>query len=552
MSDDDWGSENLLEDSAAGGAGDEGPDIPNLRSAMPSFLPSFDDWLQRNGTRIMFVADPGAGTTSVWWCYRQPEGYWRPIAKNDVRQIVTKWWDGTTEALRTKLRMQDRILIRREEMADALALLEIQYGRSGPAANRDLYDCPHPCVLIPAGPDAAGEDLLTLDLGAGQIVANDPDLFLTERHRIAAHWDPAALCPRFQAALDVTMSHVPAGADRAQHIQFIWEWMASFLIRGFRPRDLCKALVMVGDKRTGKSTILDALTTVLGFDRVSRAGLETLANPHGTQALEHKMGWLIDEVPPGTIVRHDILNRLITDQPETINPKFQAPRNVQLGLTIGIAVNVLPRIHDASGGIWDRLIIMPMRTTFDGANGNPAPIADFQQLVQDEAAGILQEMLRALFRLAQRGHFDVPAALVAHTARVQIESDPFREFLSLAFVRATDPKAFVMHADIVAALQGWLKDIQATEDLAKQTKGQISVLKALIGSMFAADQRLDMAPGGRGHWNYPVKPVAPARYYTGIAPTDYGALLIHQGYDLQGIKPPKGFTPVQYQQLTLV
>ena len=126
-------------------------------------------------------------------------------------------------------------------------------------------------------------------------------------------------------------------------------------------------VVLYGERRTGKSTILDVPRQIFGEKLATAIDLQEL-NGFGAQALMGKAVWLSDEIKVGTVMNDSIIKRIITNEPLSIKVKFERPFEGRLNLTVGLAGNSLPKIDDTSDAVYDRTLFVPMDTVIDYTN----------------------------------------------------------------------------------------------------------------------------------------------------------------------------------------
>lgn len=295
-----------------------------------------------------------------------------------------------------------------------------------------------------------------------QTVSVQKNWYLREDNVLAVEWNDLAKCPTWDNTVKNLMTHIES-AERDRVIVLLEEWMASTLYRHRRPRAMSKCLFLYGERRTGKSTILDVPRQIFGEKLATAIDLQEL-NGFGAQALMGKAVWLSDEIKVGTVMNDSIIKRIITNEPLSIKVKFEKPFEGRLNLTVGLAGNSLPKIDDTSDAVYDRTLFVPMDTVID-YNAEDHSLKD---RLDAELPGILQRLVERLKALKTRGYFDVPPCLIAKQDEIKAEQDPLRVFLEEALVRANSNCAVKM-TDVVSAYKGYLAT-QFSKDHAQQTK----------------------------------------------------------------------------------
>ena len=104
-----------------------------------------------------------------------------------------------------------------------------------------------------------------LDIETGQLLDHNPSfLFL---HTLPVNYDPEADCPEIKKFLEEILS--------LQDISVIQEWFGYMLYRSYFIK---KALIAVGEKDTGKTTLLILMASFIGKENVSGVSLQRLAS----------------------------------------------------------------------------------------------------------------------------------------------------------------------------------------------------------------------------------------------------------------------------------
>lgn len=299
-------------------------------------------------------------------------------------------------------------------------------------------------------------------LETNQQVSVRKDWYLREDNVLAVEWHEGAVCPVWDQTVDQLMQHIDS-SERSAVINLLEEWMASCLYRHRRPRAMSKCLFLYGERRTGKSTILDVPRQIFGEQLATAIDLQEL-NGFGAQALMGKAVWLSDEIKVGTVMNDSVIKRIITNEPLSIKVKFERPFEGRLNLTVGLAGNSLPKIDDTSDAVYDRTLFVPMDTVIDYDSENQV----LKDEIDNELPGLLQRLVLRLQALKTRGHFDIPSCLIAKQDEIKTEQDPLRVFLQEALTKVNDGCAVKM-TDVVSAYRGYMS-MQFSRDHAMSTK----------------------------------------------------------------------------------
>jgi hypothetical protein len=330
----------------------------------------------------------------------------------------------------------------------------------------------------------AGDWNLPLQAGHGVVLQANGWLRMLDHSgvsslRMATRLDmlQAHACPRIAAAYEpgITPALVATARaeliDRLQPTALHWQdpvrerafvmamlsWASQFCMPRDRAKPLYKGAVFLGDTDTGKSTVMDLVTAVIGKTLVSGAALKKLNKDFGLAELIGKAAWLMHETPAiAQVIGDDLLKMLLTNERITIERKYKEHFEGTLGLLIGLCANGRLKHNDASDATLSRLMYFPMRTHFvapvdyDPSIPNTEPANPHLKEIFAGQRNILFEVLHKIAgEVLSSGQHFYPAWL--------------REAARAEHDRTNDMRAFVVDAIIAHAGGGWVanEDIRA-------------------------------------------------------------------------------------------
>lgn len=189
-----------------------------------------------------------------------------------------------------------------------------------------------------------------------------------------------------------------------QSIETLQEWFGYCLTADTRQQ---KILSLIGPKRAGKDTIARVLRAMVGAENVAGPTLTSLASQFGCSSLIGKpLAIVSDARLSGRTDAAVIVERLLTISGEgtlDIDRKHLPPWTGKLPTRFVLISNELPRLHDSSGALAGRLVLLSLTRSFFGKEDKTL----FDRLTR-ELPGILLWAIEGWKRLRERGHFVQP------------------------------------------------------------------------------------------------------------------------------------------------
>lgn len=290
-----------------------------------------------------------------------------------------------------------------------------------------------PSTAIPAwingrsGPDP--KDLIVfangvLDVAAYLAGASDalsdstPDLFTTAALPVC--FDPTATCHSWCSFLNSSLD------DDAAKIDLLQEFMGYCMTSD---TSMQKMLFLRGVTSSGKTTILEVLTSLVGSEQTCATSFSDLSNTHGTAPLMGKLLCTIGDArapKDGTAMRglELLLNISGTDGIQ-INRKFKDQiTGHRLTARIAMASNEILDVPDHAGALARRLCLLEFNRSFAAC-----PDTGLPDRLKAEIPGIAVWALAGLRRLRENGAFTVPASTRDALAEWRLATSPVAAFL---------------------------------------------------------------------------------------------------------------------------
>lgn len=254
-----------------------------------------------------------------------------------------------------------------------------------------------------------------LDPVADKLHEHHPDHFSTIRIPYGYNWK--AKCPLWEKTLLEIFDN-----DESK-VSVLKEFFGYCLTRDTRKE---KALLLLGESRTGKSTILHVLRHLIGINNVSSVPLKFINSPQYTPMLINKL-INIDSDVSGKAQEFEAEFKIITSgEPVSCNQKFVPTFEFTPYCKMVMAANEFPRITDHSSAFYKRLILIPCNRIFEEKEQN----IHLKDNLLAELPGILNWAVEGLGTLTERGRFEANAFMTDAVSELRAESNPVEVFFT--------------------------------------------------------------------------------------------------------------------------
>lgn len=208
-----------------------------------------------------------------------------------------------------------------------------------------------------------------------------------------------------------------------------------------------KVFQLFGPPRSGKGTIGRMLVELLGKEAVASPKIRQISEGgFGLQALIGKTVAVIGDARIDRGKQSSALTEILLTTSggdlQTIQRKFRDDFIGYLHAQWLLMSNEPVLMHDLTGTIATRMVMMETRKSFLGKED----VDIFQRDLLPEASGVLNRCLDGAQRLADRGHFLIPASIVSRQKEILREASTVAAFASECLLE--DPNARTPKAKI--------------------------------------------------------------------------------------------------------
>jgi putative DNA primase/helicase len=259
-------------------------------------------------------------------------------------------------------------------------------------------------------------------------------------------YDPQAECPNFMMALNDATENDP------HKIQTIQEFAGYCLTR---ETNMEKVLFLIGASRSGKSTVLDGITAMLGDENVSCATMEKIGQPRYAGLFIDKIANIATEIPKTTQGFEESLKAITSGEKITIDTKFIPAYDARPYCKMIFAGNDLPAIADTSDAIFERMLLV----YFNNVIPKEKRDAGLKKRIKQEGAGIFNWAMAGRERLLSAGGFTQSNQMLEDLETLKIQNNGIYYFVSENYEVGIDKSNYVVYDDLYEHYQNFCKKV---------------------------------------------------------------------------------------------
>lgn len=215
-------------------------------------------------------------------------------------------------------------------------------------------------LIVPNNSTVADAHLVAFKNGVLNVVTlemNDfsPEYIIT--NMIPHNYNPNAQSDLLERTMDKLACHDP------QVLNLLYQAVG---VCFHRRNELRKSFFLVGEKRNGKSTFLDMISTLLGEDNIANLDLSEIGDKFKTAELAGKLANIGDDINDEYIPNSSIFKKVVSGDKVTVERKGQDPFKLASYAKFFFSANSLPRIGRGkdSNAVMDRLVVIPFDAKF--------------------------------------------------------------------------------------------------------------------------------------------------------------------------------------------
>lgn len=210
--------------------------------------------------------------------------------------------------------------------------------------------------------------------------------------RLPYSYDENAQCPLWIKSLNEILEGNQEKIDTLQ--EFFGYCLTSRM-------QLKKALLMLGESDTGKSTVLFVFKAMIGKINYSTVPLKNMGHPQYTPMMINKLVNIDTDVDKNAEAYEDNFKKITSHEEIECNQKYIETFSFVPKCRVILAANIFPRITDHSSAFYNRLIIIPFERIFEKHEQD----TELELKLKEELPGIFNWCVEGYQRLKNRKQF---------------------------------------------------------------------------------------------------------------------------------------------------
>ena len=183
-------------------------------------------------------------------------------------------------------------------------------------------------------------------------------------------------------------------------------------------------LILEGEPRCGKSTIMLGLEYVIGKAGCSGVSIKELANPQYTPMLVNKFVNIDPDVDSKATGFISVVKKIASGESIPYGQKYVENMMFNPYCKMIFGSNDFPRITDKNDAFYERMMLIPCGKKLSITERN----VNLKEQLKDELPGILNWCIEGLKRLTARGNFEIKPFMEASLIAMEDANNPVNEF----------------------------------------------------------------------------------------------------------------------------
>ena len=198
----------------------------------------------------------------------------------------------------------------------------------------------------------------------------------------------------------------------------------------YRRNELRKSFFLLGEKRNGKSTFLDMVSTLLGEDNTANLDLCEIGDRFRTAELNGKLANIGDDINDEWVSNTAIFKKVVSGDIVTVERKGKDPFKLRSFAKFFFSANSLPRLGRGkdSRAVLDRLVIIPFDAKFTKDDSDYDPFIKYKLRDESVMEALIAKAVPALKELLSEQEFEHCDKVSKNLEEFEISNNPILEF----------------------------------------------------------------------------------------------------------------------------
>ena len=198
----------------------------------------------------------------------------------------------------------------------------------------------------------------------------------------------------------------------------------------YRRNELRKSFFLLGEKRNGKSTFLDMVSTLLGEDNTANLDLCEIGDRFRTAELTGKLANIGDDINDEWVSNTAIFKKVVSGDTVTVERKGKDPFKLRSFAKFFFSANSLPRLGRGkdSRAVLDRLVIIPFDAKFSKDDPDYDPFIKYKLREESVMEALIARSIPALRDVLIDQEFASCERVVRNLEEFEKSNNPILEF----------------------------------------------------------------------------------------------------------------------------
>ena len=199
----------------------------------------------------------------------------------------------------------------------------------------------------------------------------------------------------------------------------------------YRRNELGKAFIFTGDKSNGKSTFLDTMHVLLGYENTSALDIDEIFDRFTTSMMFGKLANIGDDISDEFLKGKGVstFKKIVTGNRIKAEDKGQNPYEFNPYTKLTFSANEMPKMKDKTGAVIRRLVMIPCNARFTKDDPDYEPFIKYKLIEESSLEYMIKIGIDGLKRVLEANEFTEPQQCIDALKDYELENDNFLQFI---------------------------------------------------------------------------------------------------------------------------